>query len=380
VRGDQLFVNLYAQSETAATVASQKVRLTQTTDYPWSGAVTLRVKPEKPATFSLGLRLPGWAQGKPLPSDLYAYDDPAPVKWSLRVNGETIAAEPRLGFLVIQREWRDGDTVALDLPMPVRRVSGHPNIAATRNRVALERGPVVYAFEGVDNDEAVFDSVLPASARISVELRRELLGGIAALRVEQAQRAARNDSGDTVTRPASLVAIPYALWANRGLSPMTVWVPRDAAHARLAPRPTLASRARIATSFHRNGMDPARLNDQLLPRNATDGFAPNFDFWPHKGSAEWVAYELAEPARVQRVTVSWFDDTGSGECRLPVSWRVLYRTEAGAWQPVAGVGEYPIRKNDPVEVRFEPVTTKALRLEVQLPPNYSSGLYEWEVE
>jgi hypothetical protein len=127
-------------------------------------------------------------------------------------------------------------------------------------------------------------------------------------------------------------------------------------------------------------MDPARLNDQQMPQNATDGFAANFDFWPHKGTAEWVAYEFAQPTAVRAVTVSWFDDTGSGECRLPASWRLLYRTESGQWEPVSGASAYSLRKSDPLKVTFTPVTTKALRLEVQLPPNFSAGLYEWEVE
>lgn len=380
VQGDKLFVNLYAQSETTATIAGQKVKLEQTTRYPWEGAVTLRVRPEKPATFALCLRIPGWAQGRPLPSDLYTYDDPAPAKWSVKVNGRTLKVTPQQGYAVIQRQWKAGDTVALDLPMPVRRVAGHAQIAATRGLVALERGPVVYAFEGVDNDGSVFDAVLPAKAVIMPEHRAGLLGGVTVLNVRQAQRAARAENGEIVLKPASLTAIPYATWANRGLSPMTVWVARDAAHARVAPRPTLASQAKVTVSFNRNGMDPARVNDQLMPRNATDGFAPNFDFWPHKGTAEWVAYEFPQPATVKSVTVSWFDDTGSGECRLPASWRVLYRTEAGTWQPVTGASEYLIRKNDPVKVTFAPVTTKALRLEIQLPPNFSAGLYEWEVE
>jgi hypothetical protein len=161
---------------------------------------------------------------------------------------------------------------------------------------------------------------------------------------------------------------------------MTVWLAREPERARPAPRPTLASEAKITTSFHRNGMDPGRLNDQLLPQNFTDGFAPNFDFWPHKGKSEWVAYEFGKPAQVKGVRVSWFDDTGSGECRLPVSWRLLYRDSSGQWQPVSGVSEYQIRKTDPVRVTFEPVTTQALRLEVQLSKDFSAGLYEWEVE
>ena len=380
VRGEKLFINLYAQGEITATVAGQKVKLEQTTRYPWDGAVTLRLRPEKPGRFTLALRIPGWVQGQPLPSDLYAYDDPTPAQWSVRVNGERVAVEPQQGFAAITRSWREGDTVALDLPMPVRRVAGHAKIAATRGLVALERGPVVYAFEGTDNDGAVFDAVLPATARVTAEPRDPLLGGVTVLKVESAERAFRRDSGDTATKAARLAAIPYAVWANRGLSPMTVWVARDPAHARLAPRPTLASQAKVTTSFHRGGMDPARLQDQLLPQNATDGFAPNFDFWPHKGTAEWVAYEFAQPTTVRAVRVSWFDDTGSGECRLPVSWRVLSRTEAGSWQPVAATSDYLTRKSDPVKVTFTPVTTKALRLEIQLPDKFSAGLYEWEVE
>ena len=380
VQGDQLFVNLYAQGEATATVAGNKVKLQQTTRYPWDGTVTLRLTPEKAGKFTLCLRIPGWVQGQPLPSDLYSYDDPTPAKWSVRVNGEPLAIELKQGFAALTREWKAGDTVTLDLPMPVRRVAGNPQLAATRGQVALERGPVVYAFEGVDNDGAVFDLVLPATARATPESRDNLLGGVTVLKVAQAERAARTDAGEITVKPASLTAIPYAVWANRGLSPMTVWVARDPAHARLAPRPTLAFQAKITTSFHREGMDPTRLNDQLQPQNATDGFAPNFDFWPHKGTSEWVSYEFAQPTPVRAVSVSWFDDTGSGECRLPVSWRLLYRTDAGQWQPVTGAAEYAIRKADPVKVTFTPVTTQALRLEIQLPDKFSAGLYEWAVE
>jgi hypothetical protein len=280
----------------------------------------------------------------------------------------------------VARDWKDGDVVTLDLPMPVRRVAGNPRIAATRGQVALERGPIVYAFEGVDNDGAVFDAVLPAAATVTAEHRESLLGGVTVLRVDGARRAFRSESGEVAVKPAELVAIPYAVWANRELGPMTVWLPRDPSRARLAPRPTIASQSKVAVSFRRSGMNPAPLNDQLQPLNATDGFAPNFDFWPHKGTAEWVEYEFREPTLVRGVTVSWFDDTGSGECRLPASWRVVHRTEDGAWQPVAGVSGYAVRKSDPVKVSFTPITTRALRLEIQLVPDFSAGLYEWEVE
>jgi len=291
-----------------------------------------------------------------------------------------LSPETRHGFAEITREWKDGDKVTLDFEMPVRRVAGHPKIAATRGLVALERGPIVYAFEGIDNDGTVFETVLPPGAKVTPEHRADLLGGVTVLKVAKADKASRHENGEVMTKSANLTGIPYAVWANRGLTPMTVWVARDPGHARVPAKPTLASKAKVTTSYHRQGMDPARVNDHLLPQNATDDFAPDFDFWPHKGTAEWVAYQFDSPAQVRSVTVWWFDDTGSGECRLPASWHLLYRTDSGAWQPVTGVSAYAIRKTEPVKVTFDPITTTALRLEVQLPDKFSAGLYEWQVE
>lgn len=380
VQGGRLFVNLYTEGEARASVNGADVKLRQTTRYPWDGTVTVGVDTARPAEFTLCLRVPGWVQGKPLPSDLYAYDDPTPGTWTLKVNGKTLAPVMNNGFAEISRNWKAGDTVELDFPMTVKRVAGNPNITATRGLVALERGPVVYAFEGVDNEGKVFESVIPPTARFTAGHRPDFLGGVTVLTVSGASRAARAESGEIALSPAVLKGIPYATWANRGLTPMTVWVARDAAHARVAPKPTLTTSAKVTVSFSRGGMEPARLNDGLVPQNATDGFAPNFDFWPHKGTTEWVQYQFPKAERIQAIRASWFDDTGSGECRLPVSWRVLYKTGQGDWQPVNNTSDYLIRKRDPVRLTFEPVTTSALRLEMQLPKDFSAGLYEWEVE
>ena len=380
VQGEKLFVNLYAQGEATATVAGNKVKLEQTTSYPWDGEIKLRVTPEKPGSFTLNLRIPCWVEGKPLPSDLYTYDDPTPATWTLSVNGKNISATMERGFASIVRDWKAGDEVALDLPMPVRRVAGNAKIAATKNQVALECGPIVYAFEGVDNAGSVLDAVLPASATIKSNFRNDLLGGVTVLNITEAGRVALNKSGKLTTETTKLTAIPYAVWANRDLSPMTVWLARDATTARPIQPATLSSQAKVTSSFARAGMSLAFINDQLLPQNFTDGFAPNFDFWPHKGTSEWINYDFAKPAMVRSVRVSWFDDAGSGECRLPVSWRVVYRDAENKWQPVVNASAYAIRKGDPVKVIFDAVTTKSLRLEMDLTKEFSAGIYEWEVE
>ncbi|MCX7866648.1 glycoside hydrolase family 127 protein [Limisphaera sp. VF-2] len=380
VRGDELFVNLYGAGRMQTTLAGTPLKLEQSTDYPWEGTVRIRLQPERETTFTLCLRIPGWVRGQPLPSDLYRYDDPTPAPWRVRVNGGVQSAPLEQGYVRLRRTWRPGDEVVLELPMVVRRLAGHPNIAATRGQVALERGPIVYAFEGLDNEGRVFDIVLPQTARIEARFRPDLLGGVTVLEIRDAQRAVRSASGQRTSVPARLTAIPYATWANRELSPMTVWVAREVSLARPAPRPTPARQARLTASFARSGMSLEPIRDQLYPADYPDGRAPQFDFWPHKGTQEWVQYEFPEPAQFQSVIVCWFDDTGTGECRLPESWRLLYRDERGEWQPVRARDEYAVRKGEPVRVRFDPVRTAALRLEVRLPKGFSAGLYEWEVE
>lgn len=206
VRDDTVYVNFYAQSEGEAKVAGTVVQLTQTTNYPWSGGIRLAVTPAAPAKFTLRVRIPGWVQGRPVPSDLYSYEKKveAPA-WQVRVAGAAVPAQVEQGYVAITREWRKGDVVELDFPMPVHTVTGNEKIAATHGQVAFERGPVVYCFEQVDQP---LPSAMDAALAATLELRPEMSGGI------------------TVLKFGETTAIPYFAWNNRGQAPMTVWVPR----------------------------------------------------------------------------------------------------------------------------------------------------------
>jgi DUF1680 family protein len=211
VRDDALYVNCYAQSEGEVRIAGTTVKLGQATDYPWSGGVKLTVSPAKPAKFTLRVRIPGWAQGRPVPSDLYAYESPGPAAWRVLVAGSEMKAQPELGYVSITREWRSGDMVELDFPMRVHRVQGNEKIAATHRQVALERGPVVYCVEEIG--QKIAPDSLAAPLSISTKAMPALLGGVTVLEI-------KGSSG------APLTAIPYFSWDNCGLAPMTVWLPR----------------------------------------------------------------------------------------------------------------------------------------------------------
>ena len=214
VRDESLYVNFYAQSEGSATVRGRTVQLTQVTDYPWAGKVRLTVSPDQPAKFTLRLRIPGWVQGRPVPTDLYGYDDATPGIWTVKVGGTSVRGALERGYVAITREWRAGDVVELELPMPVRAVHSHPQAAALRELVAFERGPVVYCVEGKVGEAMPADLNAPAVEAVAPEARKELLGGVVVL-----------TTGESVT-PA-FTAIPYFAWDNRGLAPMAVWLKRE---------------------------------------------------------------------------------------------------------------------------------------------------------
>jgi DUF1680 family protein len=214
---DVLYVNLFAASEATADLGGGKVALVQETRYPWDGHVSLRVAPEKPAAFEVRVRIPGWARGRPVPSDLYRYLEVTGPAYELRVNGSPVTASLSEGYAVLARSWKPGDVITLDLPMPVRRVLADDRIADDRGRTALERGPLVYAVEGLDNDGSVLDLSVSDQALLKPEERPDLLGGITVLRGAVADSAGKK-------RP--LTAVPYYAWSNRGPGEMAVWLTR----------------------------------------------------------------------------------------------------------------------------------------------------------
>jgi uncharacterized protein len=219
-RGNDLFVNLYAASEAEAYVAGTRWTLRQETRYPWDGTIQLRFKTEvrsRKSKMAVHLRLPGWARGEPVASDLYRYlGDTPPPSVQMRVNGEPLPVNVENGFAVLRRAWQSGDVIELDLPMPVRRVVAHPAVKDLAGQVAVERGPVVFCVEGVDHDGRVLDLALPDEARLTPGFDRAFAGGVTVLRGE-ARRG-----GQAV----ALRLIPYFAWANRGITEMTVWMKR----------------------------------------------------------------------------------------------------------------------------------------------------------
>jgi uncharacterized protein len=225
-RDRDVFVNLFLAGRSEVSVEGVRVGIRQETRYPWDGKVRITLEPARPVELAVHVRVPGWAQGRPVPSDLYRYADATTAPWTLAVNGRPVQPELVKGFAPLRRTWKAGDAIELDLPMGVRRVLSHEKVAADAGRVALERGPVVYCAEAVDNGGRVFNLVLPDDARLEARHRPELLGGVTVVTGRALALLPGEDGRSVVTREQDFLAVPYHVWAHRGDGEMAVWLPR----------------------------------------------------------------------------------------------------------------------------------------------------------
>jgi hypothetical protein len=216
-KGDELFVNLFVASEAEVELDSGTVRVVQETSYPWMGRVVVTLSPARPLELTVHLRIPGWARGEPVPSDLYRFAEDPPTSPDLKMNGEEVPLSPDAGFASVRRVFEAGDRLELTLPMPVQRVEANESVEGDRGKLALQRGPLVYAAEAADNGGLVLDLALPKNSVLAASYRDDLLGGVVAI-----TGTARRGGNDV-----PFLAIPYFSWANRGPGEMVVWIPSE---------------------------------------------------------------------------------------------------------------------------------------------------------
>src|SRR5205085_12020135 len=209
---DGVYVNLYHKSELNWHLESGTgLKITQTTNYPWSGDIRLNINPDRAATFTVYLRWPAWAASA-----------------DMQVNGQPVQSPDfkRGSFVPISRSWNPGDTVTLSLPLQPAPTAANPRVVDLYGRLAMQRGPLVYTLEQIDqNGVALGDIFLRANGQSTVEPRKEMLGGVTVLKVSG--QAAEKSLGEEplyeplatamnrAKRPITLTYIPYYAMGNR---------------------------------------------------------------------------------------------------------------------------------------------------------------------
>lgn len=371
--GDGVWTHLYMAGSASMSFGSiSNLTLQQTTNYPWDGAVALKVAAiTGSGSFNIHLRIPAWASGA-----------------TVNVNGTPLSPTVSNGYITINRSWAVNDTINLSMPMDVRRVSMGSDVTADIGRVAIMRGPIVYCLESTDNSTDVHQIVIPSGATINVSsYSGSDLGGI--VRLSGTGINAQGGGSTTFTM------IPYGLWDNRNghqfNTDIEVMIPESATDAVVKNSRSQEANATSITSSHFNSggwrEDPTALNDGVLPVsmngvNASNDNTINRATWyPSKGNAEWVQYDFPSNRTFNRADMFWFDD--GGEVKTPQSTWISY-WNGSAWVNATLDADYNAT-NDVTSgdrfciLRFAPVTTSKIRLNVQCKPGVSAGVLEWRL-
>lgn len=213
---NSIFVNLYISSTGETTLNGNTITVKQETEYPWNGTVKIDISVETPSKFTMNLRIPDWCRNA-----------------TLEVNGSVMDVEKNVqnGYVKIDRTWNDGDHIELVLPMPVEQIKAHPTVRSDVGQIALQRGPLIYCLEEVDNPRPLHQISLPPDFSVDTAFEPELLGGVVTIKGEgQAPNFEDWDeklyqrANETSTRQIEFKAIPYYAWDNREHGEMRVWI------------------------------------------------------------------------------------------------------------------------------------------------------------
>lgn len=390
-----LCASLYAPSQVKAKVASGiEVTLTEETDYPFDDTIKWTIATADKATFPLYLRVPRWTAHP-----------------TVKINGKTVRVQATpLSYIVLNRTWSNGDVLTLKLPMKVTTRTWAKN----KNALSVDYGPLTFSLEigerweryggtdawptfevypttpwnyGLEQGQQSFEVIkkkgplaaqpfTPENAPVAIRAKarkipawqQDKLGMVGLLQPSPARSSEPVETVTLIPMGAARLRITSFPVIGKGADAHE-WV------APPVPKPALYK----ASASHVNETDTVdALEDGLPVTSSNDGTIPRFTWWDHKGTTEWVQFDLKAATKVSGVQVYWFDDTPGGGCRVPASWRALYK-DGDQWKPVTAKEDYGVAKDQFNTVHFEPVAIGAIRLEVKLQPGQSGGILEWRL-
>ncbi|MBN1819925.1 MAG: glycoside hydrolase family 127 protein [Prolixibacteraceae bacterium] len=371
-----IYINLFVSSSTSFDINGKSFDIKQKSNMPWDGKIIIEVNPYEIVSADLKIRIPGWASDSPVPGNLYSFMSEPSKNPLITVNGKEVSLKTEKGYVTISRKWKKKDKVEILFPLEVRKIKANPNIEDDVDKMALQMGPLVYCAEWADyEDPDILSMYVDPESGIITSYEAEKLDGIMTLSADGF--GTRQTENGLETYPRKFKAIPYYAWAHRGKGQMMVWIPVKKEATRPKPAPTIANTSKVEASHESSGL--FGISDGILPKNSADESNIFYHWWPDENVTHWIVYNFQKPEVVSSSGIYWFVDVPNGGCDLPADWKILYKS-GNSWLPVKIKGNYGIEKDKLNNVEFDPVKTSALKLEVKLPENNSSGIHEWTVE
>jgi len=392
---DEIYLGLYGSSRTSIPLAGGDVTIQQKSDYPFDGRIVLEINPSHPQQFALKLRIPTWARDQFVPGKLYHYIDKLKPQWMLKVNGQVLGASLVKGFATVDRTWKSGDTVELDIPMPVRYSTAMEQVEANRDRIAITRGPLVYCAEQADNPaegktsdraDIVQRFFLPELADLpdiqTGTIEEGWLKGIT-----QVSTPAMEVVGNSV-KASTVKLIPYYAWNNRGAESMIVWLPRSESLARkymVSNQLTAADYGKVLATHTPEGDTVAAVIDGRVPARSDDQQQPRWTSLPFENRGQNIIFEFDRPRTVGSIAVYWYEESGGeGEhVRLPRDWWVDYRVADGEWTRMKKyiTDEYGLQRDKFNVVRPEAaLDCDAISIRILPQVGFCMGVHEIQLE
>ena len=300
-----VYVNLYGANQAGITLGNGKrIDMSQKTSYPWEGNIELTVTPESKQEFSIMLRIPGWVDNRPVPSDLYTYMNADEKKIVIKINGEVQNAPIEKGYAVLARKWEPGDVIQLTLPMEVHKNKANDKVEADINHLSVERGPIVYCAEFADNNGAVLNYVLKSGDEFAVSPAPALFDGVNLLKGHVDRVVADKNYEVIKSVKDSLTLIPYYARSHRGNGEMTVWFPSDDNIL----KKQLVERGRITDKVI-IGKKSSEDEHQMKGVSTNTG-GPNT--WRDASNGGWFSYTVAVDPDKQMELVLTYSSTDGG--------------------------------------------------------------------
>lgn len=226
LKENNVYINLFATSTSDIIINSKKVTITQQNNYPWDGNLSFSIEPASSTAFTVRIRIPGWAQGQAIPSDLYTFSHTPGKKIIILVNGKPTEYTMDNGYAVISKTWKKGDHIQLELPMTVEKIISNEKVVNNKGKIALQFGPLIYCLESPDNFGATSNVIVPETSTFTTQFQPALLNGVMTLQGNGIAVMIDKEKNSVQTKAQPVTAIPYYAWAHRGKGEMTVWIPQ----------------------------------------------------------------------------------------------------------------------------------------------------------